>query len=222
MAETIFNAVAGDKVNKNNMVYGSYTFTSQTDLETQLVNLASDIGPRTSIVIWLYPNYSSLIFGGAPGYATIVIGTTTSYFSVSFHNYVAAVHGTYINGTWSWQQLATKNTVASLSTPTQLGISAGIPQSSTLSLSETYYNYALILIEILQYGNVWASMIVSSDYFEGTDYGRRPQIRGFESDNVIEIYKNTRTQVQILHAGSTDLSNSSIYHVKISGLFKRT
>lgn len=59
----------------------------------------------------MYPNFGSSIFGGAPGVATIETGSSVSYFSVLFHNYVGVFYGKYLSGTWTWQQLALQSDV---------------------------------------------------------------------------------------------------------------
>ena len=101
------------KVYKTNMTDGeSYTYTSQSAMESGLVSLATTVmGANKVRTIFLYPNFTSQIFGGAAGCATISTGGSSSYFTVLFHNYVTAVHGTYLNGTWSWERLALKSDV---------------------------------------------------------------------------------------------------------------
>lgn len=102
------NAKFPTKVDKTNMTDGeSYTYTSQSEMESGLVSLATTVmGANKVRTIFLYPNFTSQMFGGAAGCATISTGGSSSYFTVLFHNYVTAVHGMYLNGTWSWEKIA--------------------------------------------------------------------------------------------------------------------
>lgn len=108
---TALNNKFPTKVDKTNMTDGeSYTYTSQSAMESGLVSLATTVmGANKVRTIFLYPNFTSQIFGGAAGCATIATGSSSSYFTVLFHNYVTAAHGIYLNGTWSWQELALRS-----------------------------------------------------------------------------------------------------------------
>lgn len=75
-------------------------------METGLVNLATTLGVSKTTVVYMYPNFGNSMFGGAPGVATIETGSSVSYFSVLFHNYVGVFYGKYLNGTWTWEPLA--------------------------------------------------------------------------------------------------------------------
>ena len=97
-----------NKVSKDNMVYGTYTYDSLTSMQNGLTTIASTIGARASVLLYVYPNFGET-FGGAPGWASITTGTNVQYFSVLFYNYSGVFYGKYLNGTWTWQELVTKS-----------------------------------------------------------------------------------------------------------------
>lgn len=99
------NTLNDNKANISNLSYGSYTYTSQAAMETGLVNLVTALGVSKTTAIYMYPNFGGSMFGGAPGVATIETGSSVSYFSVLFHNYVGVFYGKYLNGTWTWDSL---------------------------------------------------------------------------------------------------------------------
>lgn len=136
------NAKFPTKVDKTNMTDGeSYTYTSQSEMESGLVSLATTVmGANKVRTIFLYPNFTSQMFGGAAGCATISTGGSSSYFTVLFHNYVTAVHGSYLNGTWSWEQLALKGDTVYVSNVLTFD-SSNVTQTATLS---DYKNHAII------------------------------------------------------------------------------
>ena len=133
-----------NKANIANLSYGSYTYTSQAAMETGLVNLATTLGTFKTTAIYLYPNYGSSMFAGAPGVATIETGASTSYFSILFHNYGGAFYGQYLNGTWKWESLAFNSKLtlenANVSSNTKV-IKGGTAGAEVPSLSASYAKY---------------------------------------------------------------------------------
>lgn len=134
------------KVDKTNMTDGeSYTYASQSAMESGLVSLATTVmGANKVRTIFLYPNFTSQIFGGAAGCATISTGDSSSYFTVLFHNYVTAVHGTYLNGTWSWEQLALKSEMFPLSKLRKATIQTTTSNVGTFSLGLNINDHTIL------------------------------------------------------------------------------
>ena len=68
--------------------------------------------------------------------------------------------------------------------------------ATSYNLSENFNNFLFISIEILQYNNVFEQVLVTSEYFNASNEGRRPVLYR-ENVGQIEVYKNTNTSVYI-------------------------
>lgn len=106
-------------------------------MESGLISVVSTIAVNSSVIIRLYPNFSSQIFGGQIGHAWITITSARSYFSVIFQNGAGVVHGYYANGTWTWKKLVAGQQTGTVSyTPSITASSTGFAVNN---ISFMYY-----------------------------------------------------------------------------------
>lgn len=96
----------------------------------------------------------------------------------------------------------------------------GLPSTiKTEALSESFSNYKFLKLEVYQYSNLWASLLVDTSYFNNTNSGSRPQIRGFYNDSIVEVYKVTNTSIAVGATGALDMSGTA-YRLKVIGFIK--
>lgn len=119
----------------------------------------------------------------------------------------------------SWQELATKQNT----TYTQLAYTTKIPSSATTyNLSESFMNFNFLLVEIMQYDNVWLSCLVTTAYFNNTTSSSRIVLKyslNTSTLGVFQVYKASNTQFIVVGTGSD--FDTDAYHVRISGCFRK-
>lgn len=96
----------------------------------------------------------------------------------------------------------------------------GLPSTiKTEALSDSLTNYKFLKFDVYQYSNMWASLLVDTSYFNGTNSGSRPQIRGFYNDSIVEVYKVTNTSIAVGATGALDMSDTT-YRLRVIGFIK--
>lgn len=132
--------------------------------------------------------------------------------------------------TWTFTNLTTSSKTlpgavnelnSNIAVSTQLLSTSGIPATATsYSLNKPFTDYNFLLLEFRQYGNIWSQYIIPTQYFNTTNENTRPTLFYMTENGVrtaINIYKNTESSVYV----KSNIEYSAIFHVVITGLFKK-
>ena len=89
---------------------------------------------------------------------------------------------------------------------------------TSFSLSDDFTKYKLLIIEFLQYSNVWESKTVPVSYFNVTDQNKNVQFMQYDSGatgRYCVVYKDTTSAVKVT---AVRANLGSEYHIRIYGV----